>query len=138
MRTQDAAAVSLTGIASYMGGTHAVNTSGKVYSGTMELQVRFKANSVSGVVSGLQDSDGLAWQHNFADVDRIVLDGAGHCGRNAKWTHTGNTAGSTATVFYTRDSGLLRPVSGIANTFDGILLGRGRRRGRARRTARGP
>ncbi len=123
VRTQDAAAVSLTGIASYSGGTHAVNTSGKVYSGTMELQVRFKANSVSGVVSGLQDSDGLAWQHNFADVDRIVLDD-GTLRRNAKWTHTG-TAGSSATVFYTRDSGLLRPVSNIANTFDGILLGLG-------------
>ena len=123
VRTQDAAAVSLTGIASYSGGTHAVNASGKVYSGTMELQVRFKANSVSGVVSGLQDSDGLAWQHNFADVDRIVLDD-GTLRRNAKWTHTG-TAGSSATVFYTRDSGLLRPVSGITNTFDGILLGQG-------------
>ena len=123
VRTMDAAAISLTGIASYMGGTHAVNSSGDVYTGTMELQVRFNANSVSGVVSGLQDSDGLAWQHNFADVDRIVLDD-GTLRRNAKWTHTG-TAGSSATVFYTRDSGLLRPVSGIDNTFDGILLGQG-------------
>ncbi len=121
VRTADI--VSPTGIASYMGGTHAVNTSGKVYTGTMELQVRFKAESVSGVVSGLQDSDGLAWQHNFADVDRIVLDD-GTLRRNAKWTHTG-TAGETATVFYTRDSGLLRPVGGIDNTFDGILLGQG-------------
>ena len=123
VRTQDAAAVSLTGIASYMGGTHAVNTKGKVYTGMMELQVRFKANSVSGVVSGLQDSDGLAWQHNFADVDRIVLDD-GTLRRNAKWTHTG-TAGSNATVFYAANSGLLRPVTGITNTFDGILLGQG-------------
>ena len=123
VRTADAAALSLTGIASYSGGTQAVNASGNFYTGTMELQVRFKANTVSGVVSGLQDSDGLAWQHNFADVDRIVLDD-GTLRRNAKWTHTGE-AGSSATVFYTRDSGLLRPVSGITNTFDGILLGQG-------------
>ena len=123
VRTQDAAAVSLTGIASYSGGTHAVNTLGKVYTGTMELQVRFKANSVSGVVSALQDSDGLAWQHNFADVDRIVL-GDGTLRRNAKWTQI-VTAPTSATVFYTRDSGLLRPVSGIRDTFAGILLGRG-------------
>ena len=122
VRTQDAAAISLTGIASYAGGTHAVNTSGKVYTGTMELQVRFKAESVSGVVSGLQDSDGLSWQHNFADVDRIVLDD-GTLRRNAKWTHTG-TAGSNATVFYAANSGLLRPVANQTNTFDGILLGR--------------
>ena len=123
VRTQDAAAISLTGIASYAGGTHAVNTSGKVYTGTMELQVRFTANTVSGVVSGLQDSDGLSWQHNFADVDRIVLDD-GTLRRNAQWTHTG-TAGSNATVFYAANSGLLRPVAGITNSFDGILLGLG-------------
>ena len=121
VRTADI--VSPTGIASYAGGTHAVNTKGKVYTGMMELQVRFKAESVSGVVSGLQDSDGLAWQHNFADVDRIVLDD-GTLRRNAKWTHTG-TAGSNATVFYAANSGLLRPVTGITNTFDGILLGTG-------------
>ena len=121
VRTADI--VSPTGIASYAGGTHAVNTKGKVYTGMMELQVRFKAESVSGVVSGLQDSDGLAWQHNFADVDRIVLDD-GTLRRNAKWTHTG-TAGSNATVFYAANSGLLRPVTGITNTFDGILLGQG-------------
>ena len=123
VRTQDAAAISLTGIASYAGGTHAVNTSGKVYTGTMELQVRFTANTVSGVVSGLQDSDGLSWQHNFADVDRIVLDD-GTLRRNAQWTHTG-TAGSNATVFYAANSGLLRPVDSITNSFDGILLGLG-------------
>ena len=120
VRTQDAAAVSLTGIASYSGGTHAVNTKGKVYSGMMELQVRFNASSVSGVVSGLQDSDGLAWQHNFADVDRIVLDDA-TLRRNAKWTNSG----TNATVFYAANSGLLRPVAGVTNTFAGILLGTG-------------
>ena len=135
VRTQDAAAVSLTGIASYMGGTHAVNTKGKVYTGTMELQVRFKAESVSGVVSGLQDSDGLAWQHNFADVDRIVLDD-GTLRRNAKWTHTG-TAGSNATVFYARQLGAAAarqrpsPTPSMASCWARALT-----RG-ARRTARG-
>ena len=120
LRTVDAAAVSLTGIASYSGGTRAISGSGKTYSGMMDLQVRFKANSVSGVVSGLEDSDGLPWQHNFADVDRIVLDDA-TLRRNAQWNNTG----TDATVFYTADSGLLRPVDNIANTFAGILLGEG-------------
>ena len=119
-RTADAAAVSLTGIASYSGGTRAVSGTGKAYSGMMDLQVRFKANSVSGVVSGLEDKDGLPWQHNFADVDQIVLDDATLL-RNATWDDSGNDA----TVFYTADSGLLRPVDGLANTFAGILLGQG-------------
>ena len=123
LRTADAAAVSLTGIASYSGGTRAVSGAGKAYSGRMDLQVRFKANSVSGVVSGLEDSEGLPWQHNFADVDRIVLDD-GTLHRNAQWTHTGN-AGSNASVFYAANSGLLRPVDNQPNTFAGILLGRG-------------
>ena len=91
VRTADAAAVSLTGIASYSGGTRAVSASGDTYSGTMDLQVRFKANSVSGVVSGLEDSDGLPWQHNFADVDRIVLDDATLL-RNATWNNAATRA----------------------------------------------
>ena len=120
-RTADAAAVSLTGIASYSGGTRAVSGSGKAYSGMMDLQVRFKANSVSGVVSGLEDADGLPWQHNFADVDRVVLDDA-KLQRNAQWN---KLDGMNGTVFYAASSGLLRPVNGITNTFTGILLGRG-------------
>ena len=121
LRTADAAAVSLTGIASYSGGTEAISGKGTTYSGTMDLQVRFAANSVSGVVKDLLDADGLRWQHNFADVDRIVLDD-GTLQRNAMWNNTG---GTNATVFFTADSGLLRPISSIENTFRGILLGKG-------------
>jgi len=123
-RTADAAAVSLTGIASYSGGTRAVSASGDTYSGTMDLQVRFKANSVSGVVSGLEDADGLPWQHNFADVDRIVLDDATLL-RNATWNNAADRTGQDAAVFYTANSGLLRPVNNVMNTFAGILLGTG-------------
>lgn len=36
-----------------------MTASGDTYSATMVLQVRFQVNSVSGVVSGLEDSDGL-------------------------------------------------------------------------------
>ena len=120
LRTADAATVSLTGIASYAGGTRAVSKSGNAYTGMMELQVRFNAETVSGVVSGLEDSEGLPWQHNFADADRIVLDDAKLL-RNATWTNSG----SNATVFYAANTGLLRPVGRVDNTFKGILLGRG-------------
>lgn len=112
--------VSSTGIASYSGGTEAISGNGVTYCGTMDLTVQFSANSVSGVVSDLQDADGLRWQHNFADVDRIVLDDATLL-RNATWKKEN---GTNATVFYTTDSGLLRPVSRIPNTFQGRLLGR--------------
>ena len=120
VRTADAAAVSLTGIATYSGGTRAVSGSGNAYSGMMDLQVRFTTNTVSGVVTGLEDADGLAWQHNFADVSQIVL-GDATLLRNATW----KTPRTGATVFYTRESGILRPISNVTNTFEGILLGRG-------------
>ena len=120
VRTSLASAVSLTGIASYSGGTEAISGDGTTYSGTMDLQVRFSANSVSGVVSGLEDSDGLPWQHNFADVDKIVLNNA-NLRRNATFVGSG----STGTVFYTADSGLLRPNNTLPNTLQGILLGTG-------------
>ena len=133
-RAADAAAVSLTGIASYSGGTRAVSASGDTYSGTMDLQVRFKANSVSGVVSGLEDAEGLPWQHNFADVDRIVLDDA-TLRRNATWANKNvdndgdgtidQRTGQDAAIFYAANSGLLRPVNNIPNTFEGRLLGTG-------------
>ncbi len=119
VRTADAAAVSLAGIASYSGGKRAINMSGDTYSGTMDLQVRFKAETVSGVVSGLEDADGLPWQHNFADVDRIVLDDP-DLRRNAKF----DGPGTNAQVFFTANSGLLRPVS-ASSTLNGILLGQG-------------
>ena len=121
VRTAQAAAQSLTGIASYTGGTEAIDGDGTTYSGTMDLQVRFSANTVSGVVKNLESADGLAWEHNFAPVDRIVLDDATLL-RNATWN---NTAGTDATVFYTAESGLLRPITGLTNTFRGILLGTG-------------
>ena len=105
VRTADM--VSLTAIASYSGGREALSASDKTYSGTMDLQVRFSANSVSGVVKDLVAANGLRWQHNFADVDRIVLSDA-VLRRDARWT---NTSGTDTTVFYASGSGLLRPPS---------------------------
>ena len=116
--------VAPTGIASYAGGTEAISGSGKTYSGTMELQVRFSANLVSGVVSGLEDADGIPWQHNFADVDRIILDDA-TLRRNGTWVNAASRTTHNATVFYTANSGLLRPIPGQRNTFQGRLLGTG-------------
>ena len=123
LRTSLAAAVSLTGIASYTGGTEAISGGGTAYSGTMDLQVRFAANTVSGVVKDLLDADGMPWQHNFADVERIVLTDA-TLRRNATFTGSGSGTDG-ATVFFTADSGLLRPITGLQNTLSGILLGTG-------------
>ena len=119
-RTSQAAAVSLTGTASYSGGTEAISGDGVRYSGAMDVQVRFSAETVSGVVKDLVDADGMPWQYNFADVDKIVLND-GTLRRNATWAGSG----ATGTVFFTAGSGLLRPQSNLTNTFKGVLLGTG-------------
>ena len=119
VRASDVAAP--TGIATYSGGTEAISKSGATYSGTMELQVRFSAKTVSGVVKDLLDADGLPWQYNFADVDSIVLSTAPLL-RNATWNKSEQ---QTGTVFYTAGSGRLRPEVTVKNSFQGVLLGRG-------------
>ncbi|MCY4187366.1 MAG: hypothetical protein OXD30_02675, partial [Bryobacterales bacterium] len=119
-RTADV--VALTGIARYEGATEAISAGGTTYSGTMDVQVRFNSNTVSGVVRGLADADAEPWQHTAAGVEAIVLSDA-TLQRDGEWHSTGATTGS---VFYTRDSGLLRPFLSLQNSFSGRLLGRGR------------
>ena len=118
-RTADV--VALTGIARYEGATEAISAGGTTYAGTMDVQVRFNSNTVSGAVHGLVDQDAEPWQHNAAGVETIILSDA-TLQRDGEWHSTGATTGS---VFYTRDSGLLRPFTALVNSFSGRLLGRG-------------
>ena len=118
-RTADV--VALTGIARYEGATEAISAGGTTYAGTMDVQVRFNSNTVSGAVHGLVDQDAEPWQHNAAGVETIILSDA-TLERDGEWHSENGTNGS---VFYTRDSGLLRPFTALANRFSGRLLGRG-------------
>ena len=117
-RTSDV--VALTGIARYEGATEAIGAGGTTYSGTMDVQVRFNSNTVSGAVHGLVDQDAEPWQHSAAGVETIILSDAA-LQRDGEWHNSANDG----SVFYTRDSGLLRPFTGLANSFAGRLLGRG-------------
>ena len=124
-RTWEAAArVAQGGRARYSGGTEAISVSGTTYSGTMEVEVRFLLDSVSGMVKDLIDADGQRWQYNSADVDSIILDEMPLRG-DGRWGGTGNNA----LVIFTADSGLLRPVQGLTNQFRGFLLGARRNAG---------
>ena len=118
-RTTDV--VALTGIARYEGATEAISAGGTTYSGTMDVQVRFNSNTVSGAVHGLVDQDAEPWQHSAAGVETIILSDA-TLQRDGEW-HSENA--NDGSVFYTRDSGLLRPFTSLQNSFSGRLLGRG-------------
>ncbi len=112
-----------TGVAVYEGSTEALGRSGSThtrYSGTMALQVRFNSMKVSGLVQDLVDDDGSPWQHNFADVSRIIFADA-DLNRNASFDGDGLTQ-----IYYTASSGRLRPdTNGPMGTLEGQLLGRG-------------
>ena len=124
-RTADV--VALTGIARYEGATEAISAGGTSYAGTMDVQVRFNSNTVSGAVHGLVDQDAEPWQHSAAGVETIILSDA-TLERDGEWESKNATDGS---VFYTRDSGLLRPFTALTNSFSGRLLGRGSAAGSA-------
>ena len=112
-----------TGNAYYTGGTHAISGDGTVYSGTMDVQVRFSSMSVSGLVSQLASVDkGLPWEYVFGDVATIRLPDA-RLSSNARWAAASN-AQAQATFAPRAGSPASRPISGGA-TFNGILLGRG-------------
>lgn len=118
-RTRDAAArVSQGGRARYSGGTEAISGTGKTYSGTMEVEVRFLLNSVSGMVKDLVDADGQRWQHNLADVESIILDEMSLRG-DGRW----GGSGRNAMVIFTAESGRTRPFEGLTNMFRGSLIG---------------
>ena len=86
----------------------------------MALQMRFNSMRVSGLVQDLVDDDGSPWQHNFADVSRIIFADA-DLNRNASFDGTGATQ-----IYCAASSGRLRPdTNGPPGTLGGQLLGRG-------------
>ena len=108
--------VSTTGNAYYTGGTHALSNAGDVYTGQIDVQVRFSSKKVSGLVTRLADSEGALWKYLYGDVDTIVLDS--DLKVNAKWAGSGD-----ASVTYAARAGSPLPQT-IDSTFHGILLGR--------------
>ena len=113
-----------SGIATYTGGTHAINPAGTSYTGDMRVQIRFSSKKVSGVVSNLTDADGQPWRHNFTDVASIILPD-GDLKANAKWTGAAS-ASKPAYINYTSASGVVAPHRETVNAkFEGILLGQG-------------
>ena len=119
--------LSPTGNAYYTGGTHAISGDGTVYSGTMDVQVRFSSMSVSGLVSELASVDkGLPWEYVFGDVATIRLPEA-RLSSNARWvkaSSSGDSSLAQATFAPRAGSPASRRITGGA-TFNGILLGRG-------------
>ena len=108
-----------TGSAIYAGRTEAIDGEGAVFSGNIDIQVRFAAERVDAVITNLEGESG-PWEYLYANVDvaQIVIPDA-DLGNAASW----NDKGDNASVTYATRVGIPRPVS-AAWSFQGQLLGR--------------
>ena len=111
--------IQTSGNAYYEGGTTAVSGNGNLYSGDIEIEVRFATNRVSGLVTNLQTAEGNPWQYQFGDVEAVILPTATDLNTQAHWTGSGN-----AQVTFERRAGSPSPAT-VAGTFGGQLLGTG-------------
>ncbi len=111
--------IQTAGNAYYEGGTTAVSGDGTLYSGDIELEVRFSSKRVSGLVTGLQTADGDPWQYQFGDVEAIILPTATGLDNSAHWDQSGN-----AEVTFALRAGSPSPQT-VTSTFAGQLLGTG-------------
>ena len=108
-----------TGSAIYAGRTEAIDGEGAVFSGNIDIQVRFAAERVDAVITNLEGESG-PWEYLYANVDvaQIVIPDA-KLGNAASW----NDSGSNASVTYATRVGIPRPIDADW-TFQGQLLGR--------------
>ena len=112
--------IQTSGSAYYEGGTTAVSGNGDLYTGDIELEVRFATKRVSGLVTNLQTAEGDPWQYQFGDVEAIILPTAtDDLNNNAHWDVSGQ-----AEVTFERRAGSPSPQR-VDSTFAGQLLGTG-------------
>ena len=115
--------VQASGTAYYTGRTHAIDSEGTFYSGTMDLSVRFARRQVSGLVTRLTTADGERWEYGIGgEVAHIFLPDAT---MNASGGFSTSPAGN-ARVSYEQRAGALEAVELEDRAeLTGRLLGRG-------------
>ena len=124
------------GTARYKGGTAAVSGRGTLYTGEIELLVRFRTQTVSGRISNLRDGRGRRWAYLGTEsaidqrlVDRESVDWIGlpdmRLETKADWARAKREP-AEATIFFL-PGGL--PPERVPATFAGHLVGRGREAG---------
>ncbi len=118
---RQASDVQAAGSAYYLGWTHAADSKGKLYEGSMTVHVRFSRNAVDGLVEHLETSDGEAWTHGLGGaVARIALPRATLSPRTGSWSVTGKEA----RVSYAPQAGAFPDDEVSGAEFSGRLLGR--------------
>ena len=120
------------GTARYRGGTAAVSGTGTLYTGEIDLLVRFRTQTVSGRISKLTDGRGRRWAYGRTEdtVDQRLFDRDSvdwislpdmRLETKADWARAKREPGR-ATLFYLPGG---RPPEQVPATFAGHLVGRG-------------
>ncbi len=117
-----------SGEAFYFGETVAASreSSQAIYTGDVELRVRFASRQVTALVSSLRDSAGRAWRYSFENVDTIRLPAARLHSSDGSFRPSYPT---TARISLSTASPLASRV--VSAEFDGRFVGRGQDAGRS-------
>ena len=125
--TRRASDVQTAGIGAYTGETLAADQDGNLYSGAIDIEVRFAGMSVDGLVTRLARADTQEpWIHGLGgEVTRIFLPTA-RLRRAGSWTVTDRSATNRGRLsFMEQAGGWPNQALDAGSTFSGRLLGRG-------------
>ena len=125
--TRRASDVQTAGIGAYTGETLAADQAGNLYSGAIDIEVRFAGMSVDGLVTRLARADTQEpWIHGLGgEVTRIFLPTA-RLRRAGSWTVTDRSAANRGRLSFMEQAGGWpnQPLD-AGSAFSGRLLGRG-------------
>ena len=125
--TRRASDVQTAGFASYTGRTHAADQNGNLWSGAIDIEVRFARMAVDGLVTGLARADTQElWVHGLGgEVSGIFLPTA-RLRRAGSWTVTDRSAANRGRLsFMAQAGGYPNEALEEGSSFSGRLLGRG-------------
>ena len=125
--TRRASDVQTAGYGFYTGQTHAADQDGNLYSGAIEIEVRFARMAVTGLVTALARADTQEpWIHGLGgEVSGIFLPTA-RLRRAGSWTVTDRSETNRGRLSFMAQAGGWPDQSlGAGSSFSGRLLGRG-------------
>ena len=125
--TRRARDVQTSGFASYTGLTYAADQDGNLYSGAIDIEVRFARMAVTGLVTGLARTQTQEpWVHGLGgEVSGIHLPTA-RLRRAGSWAVTDRTEANRGRLSFMAQAGGWPDQSlGAGSSFSGQLLGRG-------------
>ena len=125
--TRRASDVQTAGYGFYTGRTHAADQDGNLYSGAIEIEVRFARMAVTGLVTGLARADTQEpWIHGLGgEVSGIFLPTA-RLRRAGSWAVTDRSEANRGRLSFMAQAGGWPDQSlGAGSSFSGRLLGRG-------------